>query len=185
MATRLQIGVVGSAGEDHNGGATKLVEEIGMLLAQRNHTLVFGPELRPPSLSTLSAKTAISHGGSTLAIALGRGKTQFEGMEYATSWVYVDGAGGATREVILSNSCDGIIVVGGGVGTLIEIAVAYTNLVPIAILNGTGGWADRLTDTYLDSRKKVELRHCATATHAVEYLESVAFRRSLRTLLNH
>jgi len=62
-------------------------------------------------------------------------KTEFAGIEYVSVWTYPDYAGGGGREVALANSCDGVIVIGGGVGTLIEIAVSYTNLVPIVLLD--------------------------------------------------
>lgn len=44
-------------------------------------------------------------------------------------------------------------MVGGGVGTLIEIAAAYQKGIPIVAVKGTGGVADRLVDTYIDDRK--------------------------------
>ncbi|MCC6324001.1 hypothetical protein IT400_04395 [Candidatus Nomurabacteria bacterium] len=184
MKKRLQIGIIGSAGLDKTDIAEKFAYEAGKKLAERGHVLVFGPELQPPSLSTLAAKTAFENGGTTLAVALGRGKTKFVGMEYVSVWTYPDYAGGGGREVALANSCDGVIVIGGGVGTLMEIAVSYTNLVPIVLLDKTGGWVDKLTEDYLDSRKKVKLFRCSNIEDAVTYIESESIKRNLRELTN-
>jgi uncharacterized protein (TIGR00725 family) len=185
METKLQIGVIGSAGEDRTETAEVMARELGKAIAEKGHVLVFGPELKPPSLSTIAAEEAKKNGGITLAVALGRGKTKFEGMDHASAWVYTDQSGGGGREVILANSCDGVIVLGGGVGTLIEIALSYTNLAPIVLMENTGGWADRLTESYLDSRKKTELYKASSVTEAIEYIETTTKERGLRTLDNH
>lgn len=60
---------------------------------------------------------------------------------------------GFARDFITAYSADAIVVVGGGAGTLIEIAAAYQKGIPIVAVKGTGGVADRLVDTYIDDRK--------------------------------
>jgi len=184
MIRKLQIGVIGSAGPDKADGADSVARDVGKRIAERGHVLVFGPELQPVSLSTLAAKAAAEDNGTTLAIALGRGRTSFEGMEYVSAWVYTDNSGGGGREVVLANSCDGVIVIGGGVGTLIEIAVSYMNLVPVVLIESTGGWADKLNDAYLDERRKVRMHKCADVEEAIRHIENATRTRALRTLHN-
>lgn len=184
MQTKLQIGIIGSAGKDRSGIAERFAREAGKNIALRGHTLLFGPELQPPSLSTLAAEVAFENGGITLAVALGRGRTQFEGMRFVSAWTFGDNAGGGGREVALINSCDGVIAIGGGVGTLLEITLSYTNLVPIVLLDGSGGWADKLTEPYLDSRQKVKLHRTSDVITALDYLEIESTKRNLRTLSN-
>ncbi len=60
---------------------------------------------------------------------------------------------GFARDFVTAYSADAIIVVGGGSGTLIELAAAYQKKTPIVALKGTGGVADRMVDTYVDDRK--------------------------------
>jgi uncharacterized protein (TIGR00725 family) len=60
---------------------------------------------------------------------------------------------GYARNFITAYSPDAIVVVGGGSGTLIEIAAAYQKKTPIVAVKGTGGVADRMVDTYIDDRK--------------------------------
>jgi len=60
---------------------------------------------------------------------------------------------GFARDFITAYSADAIIVVGGGAGTMIEIAAAYQKRIPIVSVKGTGGVADRLAGSYIDDRK--------------------------------
>jgi len=60
---------------------------------------------------------------------------------------------GFARDFLTAYSADAIIIVGGGVGTMIEAAAAYQKNIPIVAVKGTGGVADRYADTYLDDRK--------------------------------
>src|SRR5581483_9700574 len=66
---------------------------------------------------------------------------------------------GTVRNVLTARCSDAVIVVGGGVGTLNEMTLAYDYAVPIIALSGTGGWADRIRDVlidgYLDERRVV------------------------------
>lgn len=60
---------------------------------------------------------------------------------------------GFARDFLTAYSADAVIIVGGGAGTMIEVAAAYQKKIPIIAVKGTGGTADRVVDTYLDDRK--------------------------------
>ena len=66
--------------------------------------------------------------------------------------------------------CDGVILLGGGAGTLEEITIAYRQEKPIVALTGTGGWADRLAGTYLDERERILIESVGTPDEAVTKL---------------
>ena len=61
------------------------------------------------------------------------------------------------RGSLIVRAADAIITIGGGVGTLSEITNAYMHKKPIIGLRGTGGWTDKLIDTYIDDRKYVKI----------------------------
>ena len=42
----------------------------------------------------------------------------------------------------------------GGSGTLTELAIAYQADIPMVVLNNTGGWSEKLANTFLDSRER-------------------------------
>jgi uncharacterized protein (TIGR00725 family) len=75
---------------------------------------------------------------------------------------------GFARDFLTAYSADAIIVVGGGAGTMIEIAAAYQKQIPIIALKGTGGMADRLVDTYIDDRRIERILGETTPQKAVE-----------------
>lgn len=64
---------------------------------------------------------------------------------------------GGGREFSLVLSCDAIIAISGGSGTLNEIVVAYQANIPVIAVAGTGGWADKLAGEYIDGRKRLKI----------------------------
>jgi len=63
------------------------------------------------------------------------------------------------RNQIVVASSFAVIVIGGGAGTLSEIALASQINKPILLIKNTGGWADKLSDDYLDSRENSRIYH--------------------------
>jgi hypothetical protein len=74
---------------------------------------------------------------------------------------------GFARDFLTAYSADAIVIVGGGVGTMIEAAAAYQKNIPIIALRGTGGVADRYADTYFDDRKVERIMGESTPEKAV------------------
>jgi hypothetical protein len=60
---------------------------------------------------------------------------------------------GFARDFLTAYSADAVIIIEGGAGTMIEVAVAYQKKIPIVAIKGSGGTADKLVDTYLDDRR--------------------------------
>src|SRR3989344_2590959 len=75
---------------------------------------------------------------------------------------------GGGREFVLSASCDCLIAVSGGSGTLNELVVAYQLGIPMVALKGTSGWADRLADQFFDKRERLVVRGADNPRDAVE-----------------
>jgi len=85
---------------------------------------------------------------------------------------------GGGREFVLVNSCDGIIAVSGGSGTMNEMLVAYQLNIPIVVIKGTGGWADKMAGKYFDSRKRMKAVPTANPKKAVEKILKLAKEKS-------
>ena len=64
---------------------------------------------------------------------------------------------GLTRDFLNALSADGIVIVGGGSGTLSEICAAYMYKKPMVAIRGTGGSAEKYIDDYVDHRKNVKI----------------------------
>jgi len=141
--------------------------EIGKLLAQKGAAVIYGAEKDVDSLSTNAARGAKSKGGLTIGVTYGKGKDIWD-KKGLTDIVICSGLErGGGRELVLVNSCDAVIVISGGSGTLNEITIAYQLNIPVVALTGTGGWADKLAGTYLDERKRFKIIPASTPAEAV------------------
>jgi uncharacterized protein (TIGR00725 family) len=164
---RLQIGVMGSAADlNYSKEIEQLAEKIGELIARSGNVIVYGAEKDYGSLSTAAAKGAKKFNGLTVGVTYGKGKKIFD--ENNTDIVIVTGIErGGGREFILVNSCDAIIAISGGSGTLTELAIAYQSDIPMVVLKNTGGWSDRLADSFFDNRKRRMIIGANSAEEAV------------------
>lgn len=142
-------------------------EEVGRLIAESGNITVYGAEKDLDSLSTSAARGAKKAGGTTVGVTYQKGMDIWD-QEGNTDVVVVTGSErGGGREFVLVNSCNAIILISGGSGTLSEAAIAYQMNIPLVALTGTGGWADKLADTYIDERKRFRVEAAATPEEAV------------------
>jgi len=77
---------------------------------------------------------------------------------------------GLSRDFIVAHSSDGIISVGGGVGTLIELCVGYMTKKPMVAIKGSGGISDIYGGRYLDERKRIEIGYIRDPVKAVDHI---------------
>lgn len=75
---------------------------------------------------------------------------------------------GFARDIIVATSADGIIAIGGGVGTMIELGVGYIKNKLMVVVAGSGGVSDRYGGKFLDERKIVPLMIAKDARSAVQ-----------------
>ena len=75
---------------------------------------------------------------------------------------------GGGREFTLVLSCDVIIAISGGSGTLNEMAVAYQAGIPIIVVDKFGGWASELSNRFFDDRKRLKCISAKTEKDALE-----------------
>lgn len=143
---KLQIAVIGP--ENASKELKKLAQEVGAALARRNIIVVTGGK---GGVMEAAARGAKQVGGVTVGIISDakRGKSnRFIDIEVLTGTLFK-----GLDEVLLPAMSDALILLGGEAGTLQEIATAYRNQKPIIAIRNTGGWADKLSNTYLDSRR--------------------------------
>jgi hypothetical protein len=165
---KFQIGVMGSAADTKYTKKIELIaEKIGKLLAMKNCITVYGAEKDFDSLSTAAARGAKKSGGLTVGVTYDQGKDIWD-KEGNTDVIICSGLErGGGREFVLVNSCDGIIAVSGGSGTMNEMLVAYQLGIPIVVVIGTGGWAEKMAGKYFDSRKRAKAVSAKTPEEAV------------------
>lgn len=153
---KIQIGVMGSAADlNYSDEALNFAKELGKLIAKSGNILVYGAEKEYTSLSTEAAKVASKYNGITVGVAGGKSKKVY-GKFRPTILINSGLEIGGGREFTLVNSCDVIIAISGGSGTLTEMAIAYQAGIPIIVVDIFGGWAEKLADNYIDDRKRLK-----------------------------
>ncbi len=165
---KLQIGVMGSAADlKYSKEIERIAEKCGELIAKAGHITVYGAEKDYDSLSTAAARGAKKSGGLTVGVTYGKGKDIWD--KENTDVVVVTGLErGGGREFVLVNTCDAVIAISGGSGTITELAEAYQLNIPMIAVMGTGGWADKMANQYFDARKRRIVHGVKTPEEAVE-----------------
>ncbi len=77
---------------------------------------------------------------------------------------------GLTRDFLNALSADGIIIIGGGSGTLSEICAAYMHKKPMVAIRNLGGTTEQYIDQYLDHRKNIRILGADSPKEAVKLI---------------
>jgi uncharacterized protein (TIGR00725 family) len=85
---------------------------------------------------------------------------------------------GCARDFATAYSADAIILIGGGAGALIETCAGYLKAKPIIAIEGSGGTADQIRETFLDERKNVMILSERSPEKAVAKALELARQRS-------
>ena len=165
---KMQIGIMGSAADlNYSNEALEFAKRLGELIAESGNILVYGAEKDYTSLSTNSAIACSDKGGTTVGIAGGKKKEIYG--SYRPDVLISSGMDiGGGREFTLVVSCDVIIAISGGSGTLNEMVVAYQAGIPIVTVANFGGWAEKLAGTFIDDRNRLKCIEVTTPEEALE-----------------
>ncbi|MEK6977179.1 MAG: TIGR00725 family protein [Candidatus Hydrothermarchaeota archaeon] len=150
----IQIAVVG--GGDAKGGAYALAEEVGEEVARAGAVLLCGGL---GGVMEAGAKGAKRGGGTTIGILPGEGKGEanpYIDFKIVTAMSYA-------RNAVIARSADAVIAVGGGYGTLSEIALALKEGKPVVVVRTGGGLEGPLSGI-----KDGNLHFASTAKEAVQ-----------------
>ncbi len=146
---KMKIGVMGSASGPTTRDAVALRKALalGEAIAAKNCICITGA---CPGLPDKAAESARRSGGFVLGIS--PAFSEREHLEIYDSpmehydMVLFSGLGLMERDIINIRSCDAVVVVGGGIGTLNEFTVAYEEKKPVGILGGCGGISEHITE---------------------------------------
>lgn len=144
----------------------QLAEQVGEEIAKNGAILLFGAEKDLDSLSSAACRGAKRAGGFVVGITYG---ADINGVvEKNADAIITAGMGrGGGREFVLVSSCDAIICLNGGSGTLTEMAIAYQANIPMITIENTGGWSEKLAGTFIDQRERVRVEVASTPESAV------------------
>lgn len=121
----------------------KLAEMVGKEIVRQGCVLLTGATTGVPYFAARGAKKqgGLSIGFSPAASKLAHQKVYKLPFEHLDLVVYT-GFDYSGRNLLLTRSSDGVIVICGRIGTLNEFTIAFEDRTPIAVLEGSGGTAD-------------------------------------------
>jgi hypothetical protein len=163
---RIQIAVIGYNGDRCTDAARQAAYDVGKEVAKAGAVLVCGGL---GGVMEAACRGAQEGGGTAVGIIP---QQDFSHANKYCDIVICTGIGFA-RDFIVASSADGIIAVGGGVGTLIELGVGYMIKKPIVAVAGSGGVADAYGGRYLDERNRVPIMTAKAPAEAVKMLMDV------------
>jgi uncharacterized protein (TIGR00725 family) len=138
---KLKIGVMGSASgpQIENIHARDKARELGREIGKRGYIFINGACPGLPNDALMGAREC--HG---FTLGISPAFSEYEHInEYRSphghDMIIYTGMGFMERDIINIRSADGVVIVGGGIGSLNEFTIAYDEGRPIGILTNTGG----------------------------------------------
>jgi len=125
-----------------------LAYEVGVAIAKTGHSLLTGATIGLPNYAAEAYKKA----GGTMSLGISPAATKIEHvMKYrlptrAYDSILYTGLHYVGRDLLLINSSDAVISVGGQMGTFHEFAIAVETETPIGFLQGAGGVSSEIID---------------------------------------
>lgn len=138
---RLKIGVMGSASgpQTLDAAARATARKLGEEIGKRGHIFINGACPGLPNDALMGCKEA---GGFSVGVSPAFSEYQHV-HEYLSphdhDMIIFTGMGFMERDIINIRSADGVVIIGGGIGTLNELTIAYDEGRPIGIVTNTGG----------------------------------------------
>jgi uncharacterized protein (TIGR00725 family) len=163
VVKKKQILVIGNNEDSSNPELEKIAYDTGMEVAKSGSVLVTGGL---GGVMRAACKGAKDAGGLTVGI-IPQNDPSFAN-EFCD--IVIPSGLGLARDFVNALSADGVIIIGGGSGTLSETCAAYMYKKPIVAIKNTGGIADMFSDKYLDHRQNVLIVGVDSPKDAVKYI---------------
>jgi len=146
QSMKYKIAVSGAAAVSHCcPGIKELAKEVGREIARQKCIIVTGATTGVPYFAALGCKEkgGFSVGFSPATSEKAHLKTYKLPIDAFDVMIYT-GADYVGRNITMTKSADGVIIICGRMGTLHEFATAFEIQKPIGVLEGSGGTADKI-----------------------------------------
>jgi uncharacterized protein (TIGR00725 family) len=161
MSKKIQILVIGHNTNGCTEEHSKIAYQTGSEIAKAGHVLVSGGL---GGVMHAAANGAYDSNGLTVGIIPQADASMAN--EYCD--IVIPTGMGLTRDFINALSADGVIIIGGGSGTLSEICAAYMHKKPMVAIRNMGGVNAQFIDNYLDHRQNIKIIGVDTPKQAVD-----------------
>jgi len=164
MARSKQVLVIGDSADYPERNAIAFA--IGQFIAGQDWVLISGGR---GGVMQAASRGANEAGGIALAIL--PSDSMDEANPFAT--IIIPTGIGFARNYINVLAADAVVAIGGGTGTLCEVAYAWQAGKPIIACSMSGGWSAELAGRSLDYRREDAIINAATVEEAQQHLVRV------------
>ena len=163
MARMRQITVIGHGKSGCTPEHEEIAYKVGAEIARSGSVLVTGGL---DGIMKSAAHGAKDAGGITVGII------PQNDFSYANDFcdIVIPSGIGMSRDFLTALSADGIIIVGGGAGTLSEMCAADMHKKPMVAIRNLGGSAEQYIGRSLDHRQRIQIMGADTPEEAVRIL---------------
>ena len=161
MTKKRQILVIGNNTNGCTPKHKKIAYEVGEKIAKSNSVLITGG-----LGGVMQAASHGAHDANGLTIGIIPQDDATLANEFCD--IVIPTGMGLTRDFLNALSADGIIIVGGGSGTLSEVCAAYMYKKPMVAIRNIGGSVEQYIDGFLDHRKNIKIIGVDTPADAVQ-----------------
>ena len=163
MVKKRQILVIGNNTNGCTPKHEKIAYEVGIEIAKSNSVLITGG-----LGGVMAAASHGAHDANGLTVGIIPQDNASEANEYCD--IVIPSGMGLTSDFLNALSADGIIIIGGGSGTLSEVCAAYMHKKPMVAIKNMGGAVEPYIDGYVDHRKNIKIIGVDSPKEAVEYI---------------
>ena len=150
MVKKRQILVIGHNTNGCTPEHEKVAYAVGAEIAKSDSVLITGGL---GGVMTAAAHGAKDAGGLTVGIIPQADAS--EANEYC--YIVIPTGMWLTRDFLNALTADGVIIVGGGSGTLSEVCASYMNKKPMVAIRNIGGSVEPYIDGFLDHRENIKI----------------------------
>jgi len=161
MTKKRQILVIGNNTNGCTPKHEKIAYEIGAKIAKSNSVLITGG-----LGGVMSAASHGAHDANGLTVGIIPQDDATMANEFCD--IVIPTGMGLTRDFLNALTADGIIIVGGGSGTLSEVCAAYMYKKPMVAIRNIGGSIEPYIDDFLDHRENIKIIGVDTPQDAVK-----------------
>lgn len=157
-----QITIIGDA--DASADAFKFAEQISAALAKLGFTIITGGGV---GIMEAANKGAFEAGG--LSIGILPSASLSDANPYCT--VVLPTGLGHARNAVTALSCDAVVSLGGGAGTLSEICFGWIYNKPIFVFEQFDGWSQKVSGQQLDRNYFSRIEKCDSIEDLIKKLD--------------
>jgi len=161
MTKKRQILVIGNNTNGCTPKHEKIAYEVGAEIAKSNSVLITGG-----LGGVMNAASHGAHDANGLTVGIIPQDDATKANDFCD--IVIPTGMGLTRDFLNALTADGVIIVGGGSGTLSEVCAAYMYKKPMVAIKNLGGSVEPYIDGFLDHRENIKIIGANTPQDAVK-----------------